>query len=116
MSSSSERDANSERGAFADFAFHINGAPVHLHDPFRDRQAQARTSLFARPSLVCSPESVKDVSQVRFRNSESRIRDRDDRESVMRLQLDPDGTAIWRVLLSIVDQDEQGSAEGVAVR
>ena len=62
-----------KRGTLAEFAFNVNRAPMHFNDPFRYGQAQASPSLFAGTSLVGSPESIKDVREIRLRNSDPGI-------------------------------------------
>src|SRR5712671_3709990 len=59
-------------------AFHPNAPAMRIHNMPRDRKAQPRSSGLARSGGVHPIKSLEDALQVRFRNSNTRVGDRED--------------------------------------
>src|SRR5580692_5677209 len=79
---------------------------MQLHDPLRDRQAQAGTAWFAGTSLIRSVKALEDVRQVFLANPDSTVANLNSRTSgpVGKVHLDP---AAHRRVLHGVFHDNQ---------
>src|ERR1700730_12336192 len=71
-------DAEAEPRTLPYRALHPNASAVGIHDVPRDRKAQSGSSRLARSRGVYSIKSLKDALQVRLRNSDAGVGDRED--------------------------------------
>src|SRR5215469_4869597 len=80
---------------------------MHFDNPFGDGQAQAGSTLFTRAGFIGSPESIEDVWNIGFRNSNPRVRYGNEGELLIGLKVHSYGAIPRSELHSIVKQDQQ---------
>jgi len=89
------------------------GARIVTYDRFHDSREQIASqiqketgaTLVPGTRLVSSPESIKDVCKIWFRNSDACIRHRDNRKAVVGFKFDAYEAAFHRALHRVVDQN-----------
>src|SRR5215469_5032842 len=88
---------------------------VCLCHPSRDRQTQSDAAKFARPRFVGAVEPIKNVGQIFCRNSDSGVSKFRHGEVVASVERNEDRSARWRVLHSIVDQDQKKAMQSMNI-
>src|SRR5690348_16887897 len=98
-------------GSLADSAFYPDAATVGVHNMSRDRKSQARAACFARSRGIHAVKSFEDAFQIRFRNADARVGNRENDVMAIGTCLQLNLSACGCVLQRVIEQILQNFAE-----